>query len=173
MVYRLAIICFLLLLTACTSRGDAGRSAQDIIPNLSEDYISPDVSGIYDAFVNTGVSAAALSGQPLLAQQIAVIESLTECMTERTGAVAMKFYVNRDFPTVAGMALVINRDRLLSIENILGCLDPRNHLVSETSFNPCLEAWEYREDGVTYYIMYAGTAQLACDDLANALPKNT
>ena len=169
--YVLLVLFVLSALGIGSCSSPKGRDAQDFLPEDSA-YNTADTTDITNALAAFEGAAALLTANTDFVLQISFIQETVDCLN-KSGGIAARVYSHKTYPEVAGLVLVINRDRLLSLETIRQCLTPDIPLLAERpKLKPCADAWEYTDDA-TYYFLYAGTSSLVCDLFAAKLPHDS
>lgn len=165
----LLVAIVVLALAACDNDEETGEDPETYLPDL-ENYRTLEGSDVLDALESVGVELAQLD--PESAAMLSGVQSFYQCARD-LGVAEYRIYSNNTFPQSAGVALVINLDRLTDSRFLLTCaFEGDDDQGFGPDIEPCNDVWRYEDDEATYWLMYAGTTEEICTAFNNDMPRN-
>ena len=168
LIILLAIVA--MALAACNNDEDAGEDPETYLPDL-EDYRTIEGSNLLDALESVGVKIAELD--PETATTLSGVQSFYQCARD-LGVAEYRMYSNKTFPQSAGVALVINLDRLTGSRFLLNCaFGGEDDPTFGPDIQPCNDIWQYEDSEAKYWMLYSGTTEEICAEFASSMPRNS
>jgi predicted small secreted protein len=159
-----------MLLSACKDEAkDAGKDPKEFLPEFGDKYKEIDADSLSEGMAAAGIAMTIFN--PAVSAQILAIDGILTC-TNSVGATGHQIYINNSNPAFAGAVLIVNESRVKSLNTLQQCvlgIGDGNEGFADTP-EPCTANWEYTEDDVKYYILYAATDTSVCADFSSQLP---
>lgn len=174
-VWLFAMLLILALITAaCDAPSGTAPSASSLLPNLGG-YSVVEGQSVQEFITGLGETAGGMSLNPAMIAAIAAVDQVIDCYRD-VGAVDFRLYSKDDFPTVAGVVAITNRDLLLDPQTFLRCvgLDQATGAGEGQGggvIQPCFHSYSPVIEDDTFDIIYAGTDLEICQAFCGALPE--